>query len=149
MRNKGTALVAIGLILLVGCVACAPKGPPRITEAKDILGTWEGVDSEGYSVWHVKFREDGTARYSDNMASLEDVGGINIAAWTEEFWFDDGLYHGRIIKQTYSGLSEVCKTAIGVYEVHLLEDGSLAPTVVEDECQIRVDDYPDRYEPVE
>ena len=147
MRNTVAALVAIGLILLVGCGA-AESGPRLVTEAKDILGTWERVDSEGYGMGYVKFREDGTARYALNTSSLEDVGGLNVAAVTDEFWFDDGLFHRRIIKDNY-GLSEVCKTAIGTYEVHRLEDGSLVFTLVEDECEFRATGVQYRHEPVE
>ena len=148
MRNTLAALVAIGLLLLVGC-GRAESGPRLITEAKDILGTYEAVDSDGYFISYVEFREDGTLRAAPQIESLEDRGGTNIAWLTEEFWFDDGLLHRRII-DSYFSFRELCNTAIGVYEVHLLEDGSFTTTLVEDECQGRpVAQFKGRYVPLE
>ena len=125
MKSLFVILTIIGLFLLTGCTASdAPSGPRPVTDAKDILGTWD-ISGEG----HVQYNEDGTFRYAKLRESLEK-GPLVVG----EFWFDEGQYFEKEI-DVHS--EPPCGSAVGIYEVQLLENGNLSFTVVEDECEAR------------
>jgi hypothetical protein len=123
MKNTLAGLVAIGLLLLVGCGSSAPK-PGPVTEAKDIVGTWMAPSSI------IKYDEDGTFRLADSREGLRH----EVLCEVGEFWFEDGQYFTTITKA--SERTE-CLGMTGVYEVQLLENGNLQFSVAEDECTIR------------
>ena len=137
MKSLFVILTIIGLFFLTGCTASdAPSGPRAVTDVKDILGTWD-IIGEGY----VQYNEDGTFRYAALRESLEERPLV-----VGEFWFDEGQYFEKEI-DVHS--VPACGSAVGIYEVQLLENGNLSFTVVEDECEARRIATEREYRPVD
>ena len=133
MRNTLAALVAVGLLLLVGCGSNAP-GPGPVTEARHIVGL--------YRVGHifVEYDEDGTVRYAESRLTMREEKLTDVG----EFWFEDGQYFQKL-----TGFYKMgdCQGITGIYEVQLLENGNLRFSVVEDECTQRADLLAIEHEP--
>lgn len=93
-----------------------------MTDAKDIVGTWQESDTD------YQFNEDGayrSGRWPELLAELPRTIG--------EFWFGGGQFFKKEIK--VSDMSS-CGSIIGTYEAKMLENGNLVFTVVEDECWV-------------
>ena len=124
MKILSITLMVIGLILLTGCSASdTPSGPGPVTDAKDILGTWKKAGT------YYQFNEDGTYRSASSLEMLAERPRT-----LGEFWFEGGQFFKKEIK--VRNVSS-CGSAIGIYEVQMLENGNLEFTSVEDECQKR------------
>ncbi len=123
MKRCYFTLFTVGLLLFAGCSASDTTQPGPVTDAKDILGTWE------ISGRYIRYYEDGTFHFSD---SLEGLAERPLA--TGEFWFEEGRYLQNEIE-----VHDIppCGSTPGMYEVALLENGNLMFTEVEDECRPR------------
>jgi len=124
MNKKLAGSIAIALFLLAGCAA---SGPKLASSAEDIVGTW--VAPEGIASAY-KFDEDGTWRESLSLARLDEPYAQG------EFWFEDMQF---FIKYTEGFVLRTCGELAGSYDIELLDTGNISFTVVEDECQGRVD----------
>ena len=101
--------------------------PVQATSAKEILGLWHG---EGRDGMQFKFEEDGTCQQTQIRDSLDNNPNV-----TCEYKFEGD----QLIFTTLEvrGLPP-CEEDIGIYEVHLLENGNIKFMVVEDSCRPRV-----------
>ncbi len=131
MKRCCFTLVTVGLLLFTGCSASDNPRPGPVTDAQEILGTWEK------SGQYIRYNDDGTFLYSD---SLEGLGARPLA--TGEFWFEEGRYLQNEIE-----VRDIppCGSTPGMYEVALLENGNLMFTEVEDECRPRASAIPGVY----
>ena len=117
-------LIVIGLFLVTGCTASdTPSGPGPVTDAKDIVGTWQNFGR------YTQFNEDGTYRFGSSIEGLVE------RPWVKgEYWFEKGQFFKKEIEVHNV---PACGNAIGIYEVKMLENGNLVFTIVEDECEPR------------
>jgi len=119
MNKLVAGSIAIALFLLAGCAA---SGPKLASSAEDIPGTWKN----NINSWEIQFYEDGTWR-----RELVDDHAHDGA----EFRFEGTRL---ILKTEQGGPCPRGFAETGIYEVELLENGSLMFTVIEDECAERV-----------
>jgi len=111
--------IAIAMFLIAGCGA---RGPKSASSAEDIAGTTWFSNFGG--PLYFQFFEDGTMRASSNRELVEDhPQGIS------KFWFEGTQL---FLESTHQGHCD--EDAVGIYEVHLLENGNLRFVASEDEC---------------
>ena len=124
MNKKLAISMVAALFMLVGCTV---SGPKLASSVEDIEGTWEGA--EGIAAAY-QFNEDGTWSEALSVDRLDDPYSEG------EFWFEEMNFH---IMYT-SGFEVLrCGEPVGTYEIEIKESGNLSFTVIEDECQVRVD----------
>jgi hypothetical protein len=114
--------IAIAMFLIAGCGA---RGPKLASSAEDIAGTTWFSNFGG--PLYIQFFEDGTMRGSSNRELVED----HPQAITK-FWFEGTQLFFEATHQ--GGCDEDAPDAVGIYEVHLLENGNLRFVASEDEC---------------
>lgn len=95
-----------------------------------------GSHAEISGTWHsfpvgllVRFQDDGRASFG--LDSTGEAVGQDADAW-----FEGNQLHIRF--NDYAGESEVCETAVGVYEVHVREGGSISFMPVIEDCEVRL-----------
>ena len=101
--------------------------PVRATSAKEILGLWHG---EGRDGMYFKFEEDGTCQQTQVRDSLDNNPNVLC-----EYKFEGDQF---IFTELQVRGVPPCEQDIGIYEVHLLENGNIKFVVVEDSCRPRV-----------
>ena len=114
-------LMAIGLFVLAGCGA---SGPKKADSVEDIGGTWRRTSG---GLWYIAFHEDGTINGSAYLEAV--VEGRGHDEWKYRF------LGTQLIMQGSGGHCE--DNQIGIFEVHLLENGNLKFFTIEDECASR------------
>ena len=129
MKKVIAILLPLGIFLLAGCSAAggASPEPGLVTSADDILGAWHRISG---GPWYIVFHEDGTINGSEGLEEI--LVGRGHDEWT--YWFEGT----QLFMQGMQGSRGHCeKSQIGIYEVHLLENGNLKFFTVEDECAPR------------
>lgn len=137
MKKTITMLMVLGLLLLSGCATLAPSPtttpaptetpvPVLATSADDIIGIWQlGI---GPLALFFQFDEDGTYRVAQRVVTNLQDSPTNLGQFTLE---------GGLLTFITSDESPLCAGKNGTYEVHLLEQGRIGFSLVEDECIIR------------
>ncbi len=104
--------------------------PGPITSFDDIAGTY--LRGPGHSPIYVQFSEDGTWHASSNRDLVEDaLGGTHI--------YQTRFEGTKIFLTETKGFCDDDPEAI--YEIHMLENGSLEVVAVEDPCAHRSSDF--------
>ena len=126
MKKVFAFVLTLGMFLLVGCSAAreASSQPGLVTSADDIPGAWHRTSG---APWYLAFHEDGTINGSASLEAV--VNGRGHDEWKYRF---EGT---QLILEGSGGHCE--KSQIGIFEVHLLENGNLKFLTVEDECASR------------
>ena len=129
MNKLMVGSIAIAMFLLAGCGA-AGEGPPEpgpITSVEGIVGrAWHLTSG---SPWYIQFFEDGNMNQSSTRELVEDQPEA-----IDKFWFEGG----QLFLETTSLSSTTCdENIVGIYEVHLLENGNIQFVAIEDECALR------------
>ncbi len=140
--HNGVAVGQDGTIFVTGDLANVLYRieSPFITDVdvEDILGVWHvlGLDFDFYH----KFYADGTFHIGVSSDSLD-----NEPLATGEFWFDDGN-----LVMVESEVIEIppCGEEPAIYAPKLLDNGNLSLTVIDDDCEPRVDSTAREHEPV-
>ena len=127
MKIIGTALMALGLLLLSGCTS----QPASIT-VDDLYGTWE-KDGESQVT---QYNEDGTYIFAHNKFVLLDERPIAAG----EFRLEGNL----LIMTSDKHRLPSCLGLTATYDITLTEEGKLHSKVVEDECSARAEDWNDK-----
>jgi len=145
MNKLMAGSIAIAMLLLAGCGA-AGEGPPEpgpIASVEAIVGIWHRTSGEP---WYIQFSEDGNMNTASTPENTEDRPRD-----TDKFWFEGG----QLFLEMTSVSSTLCEANIvGIYEVHLLENGNIQFVAIEDECVPRATTLSGRegltkeYEPV-
>jgi hypothetical protein len=102
----------------------------QITTPEEIAGVW-GFDKGPVYKLYYQFNRDGTysSSKSANRERLE-----NSPSLIGEFWFEGSRLKLNIIDKN---VGNACLGVVGVYEVHLLENGALRFDLIDDECTFR------------
>lgn len=123
MKIVGTALMALGLLLLSGCTPQTAS----ITD-EDLVGTWKELATPHL----LRFNEDGTYRFAISSASLDDnpeeLGQFMLEGTTLTFITNEES-HG------------ICAGLNGIYDLQLTEQGWLGLSLREDACGDRARFY--------
>lgn len=129
-KNVFIVLLVIVVFVLVGCGASEPE---KADSVDDIVGTWRrvrvGSDSAATDI--CKYSDDGT--YICNF-SLEEINQNE--GWKGNFWFEGTQYFDQTTDAP-GGSPSLC-AEVGIYEIQLLDNGSLKYVLVEDECRDRI-----------
>ncbi len=138
MQKPIASLMAVGLLLLAAC-STAEVEPGPITSFEDIAGTiYER--GPGHSPLYFQFFEDGTFHLSSSQLLVEDaLGGAHIY----ETRFEGTKLSVKALKETQYSCDDD-----PIYEIHLLENGSLELVAIEDPCAHRLGDWQAEWEPV-
>ncbi len=138
MQKPIASLMAVGLLLLAAR-STAEVEPGPITSFEDIAGT-RYKQVSGHAQLYFQFFEDGTFHLSTSQILIEDALG------------DAHIYETRFeeTKLFVKGLKEAEYSCDDdpIYEIHLLENGSLQVVAIEDTCAHRSSDFQSEWEPV-
>jgi hypothetical protein len=104
------------------------------TSAKEILGTWQ------LGSYTIRFDDDGTCSQMGPYTSDDRPYAIN------KFSFDGPRMSLKEI--SVSPFLASCGSKVGVYEVRLLESGTIQIVAINDKCTDRAGDVEGEYEPV-
>lgn len=135
MKRTIAIVIGIGLLLLLGCAACAPSGPTLASKIEDLVGVWHRTE-----LWYraaevyIEFKEDGTYHIASAPEELESHP-LNEG----EVWFEGAQLYWKDVDAV--GGWRVClgrDREIGIYEVQLVANGNLKFVNVEDKCGGRV-----------
>lgn len=137
---KGILILLIGMALFVsvGQAQESPVAAPAI-EAPGLLhdvaiaSSSEAIAGTWYSFpvgIMIRFHEDGLADFG-----LDTAG--NPIGDSAKTWFEGQQLF--ISFTGYDGENESCETAVGVYEVQMLEKGGISFKTVADDCRFRSD----------
>jgi hypothetical protein len=102
----------------------------QITAPEEIAGVW-GFDKGPVFKLYYQFNRDGT--YSSSKSATRERLE-NSPAIIGEFWFEGSRLKLNIIDKN---IGNACLGVVGVYEVHLLENGALRFDLIDDECTFR------------
>ena len=126
MKKVFALLLPLGIFLLAGCSAAggasSQSGP--VTSADDILGAWHRTSG---AQWYIAFHEDGTINGSAYLDAV--VGGRGHDEWKYRF---EGT---QLVMEGTGGHCEA--SDVGIFEVHVLENGNLRFLSIEDKCASR------------
>jgi len=143
MKRTIGIVIGIGLLLLLGCVACAPTEATLATTVDDIVGIWWGRHPR-HRWWrgdlYIEFKTDGTFRIAAGADTLEDHPDGE-----GEFWFEGTQFHWKDITGAVYGISlnryswRECAISnpTAIYEVMLLPNGYLKFARIQDKCSWR------------
>lgn len=121
---KKTCLIVMFAVMVVLLLACSAG-----LSEDDLAGTWVRSTQDYYAI----FNEDGTCSGGPTQEHAEAELGP-----TCEFWFVGQQFHIVDIKPfPGSAENQQCGEIEGVYNVELLDDGSLQFIIVDDECMTR------------
>lgn len=111
--------------------------PLLATSAKDIVGTWVGIGTDGL---YQSFNEDGTCQTAtllDNLATKPDV---------ESTFRFEGT-HFILTEVMATGLPS-CSSKPGTYEIQLLTNGNIKFIRIQDSCAGRAKSTAQEHKPV-
>jgi hypothetical protein len=133
---KGIFLNLIGITILLAGIGKLQGLPAPVTADEaiaftataltEISGTWSSFPAG----MMIGIGENGSIEFG-----LDDKGkpvGMDARAWFREQQF-------HLVFTDYQGEAAECADAVGVYEVMVLDNGSLKFEPVADDCQFRVD----------
>ena len=102
----------------------------QVTTAEELAGVWGYRRGTDFGLYYM-FNQDGTLHMAatPTRERLEDSPSI-----IGEYWFEGSQLFFNITK---SNMPEPCINVLGVYDVHLLENGNLRFVVVDDVCSWR------------
>ncbi len=126
MKKVFAFVLPLGIFLLAGCRAAggASSQPGPLTSADDILGAWHRTSG---GPWYTAFHGDGTINGSALPEAVVKGRG-----------HDEWKYRFEGTQLFMGGSGGHCENSqIGIFEVHLLENGNLKFLTIEDECASR------------
>ena len=119
MNKLVAGSIAIAMFLIAGC---GERGPKLVSGAEDIAGAWHRTS--GFP-WYIAFHEDGTMNAEGALEPVVEGRGHDERNFRLE---------GTQLILEGSHHCEEEGQQIGIYEVHLLENGNLQFVAIEDEC---------------
>jgi len=124
MNKLMVGSIAIAVFLLAGCGSAGegPAEPGPITSVGAIVGTWHRTSG---AQWYAAFNEDGTVNFAETLEIVADDRGHHKNKY--RFEGTQLIIEGRHHCADESQL-------IGMYEVHLLENGNLKFLAIEEDC---------------
>lgn len=142
MKRTIGIVIAIGLLLLLGCARGAPTEGTLATTVDDVVGIWRGPCPQDWG-WktelYIEFKTDGTFRIASAADTLEgqpDGEG--------EFWFEGTQLNWKDIAAPVYGIEIgdswrdcAISNPTAIYEVQLLPNDNLNFAYIQDKCTWR------------